>query len=429
MEERTVGMFSIVERYDIAPQQQHIDEMPSGAAKRKANVEEPPMKRQRGIKIQKAAPTPEPPRSETPVMKLQLVDSVASTPKTKPRGVKLKDRVHSEEPSPAQAPVIKQEIKAESVEGPIVKLEDVKIKQEAQLEEPAPRVEYTPESKPKQSIGGDTPPVKPPKALKVPAEEEPEHETRTPIRMRDPQELKQIKAEIYSAIENDYRAMRTYLEKAHVKAQLTGDNTAKVEAKIALDVAKERYAKGLHVGCRYAEFKGFVVPVKRANNEIFRTDKAERIDRQLESMVAVYEEDEMQAPAPKALSARKLITPNASMTPQVWDALCGKAPGSSKIVASREQSSTLTPDRGDRSISRPSASYTPQPEQTAMASWELGSGTEPSIAKWEWKNPGGWVKIVATQAIKVEAGEKRKLESIEELGEDCSPDAKRAKLV
>ncbi|KAK6435136.1 hypothetical protein LTR95_008674 [Oleoguttula sp. CCFEE 5521] len=395
--------------------------MRSAAARRKGNVEEPPKRHQRGIKIKKATPTPEPPSSATTVIKSKAAESVASTPKIKPRW--------SEESAPTHAPAIKQEIKIEAVESRVVKLEDVKIKQEAQPEESMPHVEYTPESKPKQSARGGTPPVKPPKASKIPTEEESEHDTRTPIRMRNAQELKQIRAEIYSAIESDYRAMRTYLEKAHIKAQLTGDNTAEVEAKIALDVAKERYAKGLHVGCRYPEFRGFVVPVMRATNEDFRTDKAERMDSQLESMVAVYKGDDTQAPAPKTFSRQKQITPNASMTPQAWDTLCGKAPGSSKIVASREQSNTLTPDRGDSSISRPSASYTPQPEQTAMASWELESGTEPSLTTWEWKQPGGWVKTVATPAIKVKAGEKRKLGSIEEFEEDCSPNPRRAKLM
>nr|OQO19428.1 hypothetical protein B0A51_12569 [Rachicladosporium sp. CCFEE 5018] len=380
--------------------------MPSAAAKRKGNVEEPPERQKRGIKIKKATPTPEPPRSATPVMKPKTVESVASTPKIKSRGVKLKDRIHSEEPFPVQAPVIKREIKTEAVEGPIVKLEDVKIKQDSRLEEPVPRVEYTPESKPKQSTRGGTPPVRPPKQVPAPEAATSTREELPPYRLRNAGEIKETKAAIRSALNLDRSALRALCEKLHNKARLTGDNTEEFEAKIALECAQARYEQGRHTGCRFPEFKGFIAPVKGGNHAAHIADKEARMDRQLASMMAVGEEEGPRRLAMKASAHIERLASSQSMTPQAWDASYGKTAGYST-----------------------SASYTPQPEQEAVACWELGFDTKSSPANWVWEQSGGWSELVAIPTIKIEVGGKRKLESIEEIEERSSPRAKKTKLV
>ncbi|OQO06971.1 hypothetical protein B0A48_07537 [Cryoendolithus antarcticus] len=400
--------------------------LPSAAAKQKKSGADPPIKRSRGIKVKKAVPTPEPGRSVTPAIESKLAQHDPDPPQKQSRGVKVKDKIASEGGSHSPSPAIKQEIKAEHPLVPTVKLEDIKIKKENNDEDLLQRAKTVATIKSEYPTRGGTPPVKPSKQIPFPEKPRPKVEELQPVRMRTVHEITAIRREIGKALEREFSGLNKLMKYA---PKLSGEAQAELERDTALKYAEDRVAKGIHISCEFREFEGYVAPVSRKDNSEHEADKAERFDKQLASMMNVYEQEKPRMPEPKVFAQQKLATPRKSMPGQAAELFQGKKPVAKGGPVDRDASRTMTPDWRDRSVTGTSASYTPQPEQEAVACWELGFDTKSSPAEWIWKQSGGWSELVPTPMIKVEAGGKRKLESIEEIEEQGSPRAKKMKLV
>nr|OQO15820.1 hypothetical protein B0A51_17141 [Rachicladosporium sp. CCFEE 5018] len=398
----------------------------SAAAKMKRSGEDPPIKRSRGIKVKKAAPNPEPRRSVTPAIESKLAQNDPDPPQKQSRGVKVKDKIASERASHTPSPVIKQEIKAEHTGVPTIKLENIKIKQENRGESSSDQAKKDAAIKSEYSTRGGTPPVKPSKYIPLPEKPRPKEGELQPVRMRTVHEITAIRREIGKALEREFSGLNKLMKYA---PKLSGEAQAELERDTALKYAEDRVAKGIHISCEFHEFEGYVAPVSRKDNSDHEADKAERFDKQLASMMNVYEQDEPRITGPRASAQQKQATPRKSMPGQAAELFQGKKPVNKSGSFDREASRAMTPDWRDRSVTGTSASYTPQPEQEAVACWELGLDTAPSPVEWVWKQSGGWSKLLATPMTKVEAGGKRKLESIEEIEERSSPRAKKTKLV